>query len=214
MLGARRGFVFSLDSFVAFSLILIAVQSLVVISSAPSGYYHSLAQANFIAQDTVETLSHARYGNGKDLFSGGASAAINGRKNDARNLILATNDLVPAPFSYAYDYYSFEQDRWIMIYNASKEECPGGSPVGHSLRFCNVSFHRVQASASMFVGLYADPIEPGDSPNCNVACTGYVPGSGASSPPECVKVTCDNQRSNRFEPGDFRLGILRLRVWG
>jgi len=210
MLGPRRGFVFSLDSFVAFSLILIAVQSLVVISSAPAGYYHSLAQTNFIAQDTMEVLSHVKYENGKkDLFSDGAAAALSGSPSIANRLIKETNNLIPDPFSYSYDYYDLESNLWRPIYNAS-----GGSCAPPSSRFCNVTFHRVQSASSMFVGVYSDPIEAGDSPNCNVVCTGYVPGDGPTEAAACDKVTCDNQIKSTFDPGDFRLGILRLRVWG
>lgn len=213
MFGSRLGFVFSLDSFVAFSLILIAVQSLVVISSSPSGYYHSLAQANFIAQDTMQILSNVRYENGDmDLFGGGASAALNNNPNDARKLILETNKLVPEPYSYAYDYYSFEDGQWHLIHNAS---APSSCQVyGGGIKFCNVTFHRVQAASSMFVGVYRDAIEPGDSPYCNVACSGYVPGSGPSTNSECVIVPCDPRPASTFDAGDFRLGMLRLRVWG
>ena len=125
MFGALKGFVFSLDSFVAFSLILIAIQSLVVISSTPSGYYQSLAQANFVAQDTLNVLSHVRHDDGqKDLLSDGAAAAMNNDPQMAEKLILATNDLVPQPFSYTYDFYSFEDGQWHLIHNAS--DCPDG----------------------------------------------------------------------------------------
>ncbi|MFH0927151.1 MAG: hypothetical protein V1822_01080 [Candidatus Micrarchaeota archaeon] len=218
----RRGFVFSLDSFVAFSLILIALQSIVVVSSAPSGYYHSLAQANFLAQDTLQVLSNVKYNNGQGgLFGDAAAAGLNSQPRAAEKLILATNDLIPQPYSYAYDYYSFEDEKWHMIYNASKEECnpayeanKNAIDIGHAYRFCNVTFHRVEAASSMFVGVYQDPIERADSPYCNVACSGYVPGSGYSSNEACTKVPCNVQPASTFDAGDFRLGMIRLRVWG
>ena len=213
MFGASKGFVFSLDSFVAFSLILIAIQSLVVISSTPSGYYHSLAQANFAAQDTMAILSHVRVDDGRhDLFGPAASAGLRGDLlGPTDKLPVATDKLIPDPFSYAYDFYSFEDGEWHLVYNASDAACPAK---GGSFRFCNVSFNRVQAASSVFAGFYIDSLEAGDSPYCNVACTGYVPGSGPSEPAECTQVPCNIKPASTFFEGDYRLGLMRLRVWG
>ncbi len=53
----RRGFVFSIDAFVAFSLSLIALYSLVFFSAIPYTYYSSLMQAHNVAKDSLNTLS-------------------------------------------------------------------------------------------------------------------------------------------------------------
>lgn len=52
-----KGFVFSLDAFVAFTLALVAVYSLIFFSSVPSGYYATLLQAHTLAKDTLSSLS-------------------------------------------------------------------------------------------------------------------------------------------------------------
>lgn len=55
-----RAFIFSMDGFVAFTLALVAVYSLVFFSSVPSGYYATLAQAHTLAGDTLEALDLTR----------------------------------------------------------------------------------------------------------------------------------------------------------
>jgi len=90
-----------------------------------------------------------------------------------------------------------------------------GADIGHDYRFCNVSFNRVQAASSMFAGFYIDSMEVGDSPYCNVVCNGYIPGENRySTNEECTKVPCNVQPASTFDAGDYRLGLIRLRVWG
>lgn len=55
----RRAFIFSIDSFVAFSLALLALYSLVFFSAIPYTYYSSLMQAHNLAKDSLYTLSVA-----------------------------------------------------------------------------------------------------------------------------------------------------------
>ncbi|MFH1222152.1 MAG: hypothetical protein V1492_03645 [Candidatus Micrarchaeota archaeon] len=54
-----RAFVFSLDSFVAFILALVAVYSLIFFSSVPSAYYFLLTQAHYLSKDALLTASTA-----------------------------------------------------------------------------------------------------------------------------------------------------------
>ncbi|MEK6982375.1 MAG: hypothetical protein AABX38_05575 [Candidatus Micrarchaeota archaeon] len=53
---SKKGFVFSLDSFVAFTLCLVIIYSLIFFSSIPSGYYDTLTQAHFLTKDTLNAL--------------------------------------------------------------------------------------------------------------------------------------------------------------
>ncbi|MFH1306257.1 MAG: hypothetical protein ABIH83_01190 [Candidatus Micrarchaeota archaeon] len=217
----KRGFAFSLDSFVAFSLILIAVQSLVVVSSSPVGYYRALEQANYIAQDSLNSLYEVRYDGGKDLFGEAVQGALEGNIDPSHSakLIQITNDLVPDPYSYSYDYYDFGTRQWHPIHNASSD-CP--SRYDNGMRFCNMPFHRVAASSTLLIAVYKDPVIGGDSMNCNVVCKGYMPYESRTAgtpvyttpPSECTKVPCDIQTASSFIHGDFSVGLLRLTVWG
>jgi len=52
-----RAFIFSLDAFVAFSLALIAIYSLIFFSSIPSSYYFLLTQGHYLSRDALMTLT-------------------------------------------------------------------------------------------------------------------------------------------------------------
>ncbi len=52
-----RAFIFSLDAFVAFTLALIAIYSLIFFSSIPSSYYYLLTQGHFLSRDVLMALS-------------------------------------------------------------------------------------------------------------------------------------------------------------
>ncbi len=48
-----RAFIFSLDSFVAFTLALVAIYSLIFFSSVPSAYYYLLTQGHYLSRDIL-----------------------------------------------------------------------------------------------------------------------------------------------------------------
>ncbi len=52
-----RAFIFSLDAFVAFSLALIAIYSLIFFSSIPSSYYFLLTQGHYLSRDALMTVT-------------------------------------------------------------------------------------------------------------------------------------------------------------
>ncbi|MDD5336851.1 MAG: hypothetical protein PHS02_00015 [Candidatus ainarchaeum sp.] len=55
-----RAFIFSLDAFVAFSLILVVLHALIFLAAVPSSYYGALMQANYLARDTLLSLTVAQ----------------------------------------------------------------------------------------------------------------------------------------------------------
>lgn len=54
-----RAFIFSLDAFVAFTLALVAIYSLIFFSSIPSSYYYLLTQGHYLARDVLFSISTA-----------------------------------------------------------------------------------------------------------------------------------------------------------
>jgi len=214
--GAKAGFIFSLDAFVAFSLILVSIQSILVVSSTPSGYYKSLLQAEYLAKDTLYALSSSNSSESPDqqasILDFSAGNAMRGQKFDYdREIIKKTNLAIPYPFSYAYHLYNSSSKEWRLLYNASSDSST--TDIRHGVRYW-----RVQAAANrLFVG-YSDVQAPGDSPYCNVMCKGYsqtnTNTAGYTTPPaDCTLVPC-NVSKNTFDVGDFNVGILRLTVWG
>lgn len=215
----KHGFVFSLDAFVAFSLILVSIQSLLVISAIPKAYYPGLLQADNLATDTLQALSLADCHN-----LGGCSGADSGKSilavashNVVNNItftptdpiVTATDSLIPSPYSYAYYFFNFSGQSWDLLYNASSQ--PADPHFG-------IPFHRVQASAQTMVMSYdLSPIVP-SSPYCNVVCKGWQrtlgTGGANASASDCVTLPCNTSITNFYEPGDFNVGLLRLVVWG
>jgi len=70
----KRGFVFSIDAFVAFSLALVALYSLVFFSAVPYNYYPALMQAHNYAKDTLFSLS--KMPSPEEIESGEYSSAL------------------------------------------------------------------------------------------------------------------------------------------
>lgn len=52
-----KAFIFSIDAFIAFTLSLVAIYSLIFFSSIPSAQYAVLTQAHYLAKDSLATLS-------------------------------------------------------------------------------------------------------------------------------------------------------------
>lgn len=217
----RRAFVFSLDAFVAFSLILISIQSLLIITSVPKGYYPALLQAEFLAKDTLQAVSLAKDSANQSLL-GSSSANIVGGLSPASQLTQATDSLIPPSYSYAYYFYNASSAKWILLYNASDPSHfdafnPSASANGH----VNVSYRRVAASAQMLMMNYSSPMVTDYSPYCNVVCMGWHTNANAPSSnwsgtdrQNCTKVPCDIYTKSNFQNFDFNVGLLRLTVWG
>ncbi|MCX8163252.1 MAG: hypothetical protein N3D10_01725, partial [Candidatus Micrarchaeota archaeon] len=62
-LNFKKGFIFSLDAFIASIIIFFTLQYLVFLSYSPYSYFHSFRQAKFFAIDTLNSLSLQDYEN-------------------------------------------------------------------------------------------------------------------------------------------------------
>ncbi len=208
----RQGFVFSLDAFVSFSLIVIAIQSMVIMASVPSGYWHGLLQAENLAKDTLHVVSSTMVSSGVTVV-GQASERIMAGTNfsSGDNIIIMTNRLIPRPYSYAYNYYDLGTHQWVLLYNASD---PNFNPDPADPHY-NVTFHRVSASSQMLVLDYSSPVIRPQSPYCNVYCHGWDPATHTyRAPQDCVETPCTAMPASTFQTGNLTFGLLRLTVWG
>lgn len=101
-----RAFIFSLDAFVAFTLALIAIYSLIFFSSVPSSYYYLLTQGHYLSRDVLMALSTTPCASTDyDCSSEGASLLDNiasqGDRDHRANLIRGTvGRMVPVQFGY------------------------------------------------------------------------------------------------------------------
>ncbi len=211
-----KGYVFSLDAFVAFSLILISVQTLIVMSSSPAGYYYPLLQANYLAHDTLEVMKVAKppcnatscpQQTYMEIISPYAIPAnrCQGLEECQKWFRQLNEDNIPIQYSYAF-YYDDLDGNSHLVYDASADS---------SSKHYGIKYQRVQASAQTYLLGYYVPLHRGDSPYCNVVCKGYDAATNDyKSPAACVNVPCSDVPSSNFNPGVYKVGMLRMVVWG
>lgn len=132
-----RAFIFSLDAFIAFTLALVAIYSLIFFSSIPSSYYYLLTQAHFLSKDALYSVStvecdstYLNCGNppkGKNytvlervLFHesmGGQS------KSFEETLIKQTiGKSIPEQFGYNFEKSEDNGITWTSVYNSNAEK--------------------------------------------------------------------------------------------
>ncbi len=212
----HAGFIFSLDAFVAFTLIMITVGMLIFIIGTPKPYYSSLEQAHQLAYDTLSALATSSNAGGSPTYleqiMGGVSAKPIMFKVAGGNGTYP--GIIPRGFGYRLEKYDFQTDEWNSqpIYDAGTD-CNGTSIYGNFGYYsdrCGKSFTKLQASATMFASIYAKTPEPGASPYCYLSCLGYA--SPGTNKEVCDTVPCNVSKWN-FLPGNNSIGLVRLVVY-
>jgi hypothetical protein len=120
-----RAFIFSLDAFVAFTLALIAIYSLIFFSSIPSSYYYLLTQGHYLSRDVLMALSTTSCvasvypcpsGEGISVLDNIASTAdIDQRQELVRETV---GKMIPGQFGYTIESVD-SQGKTIAIYDTA-----------------------------------------------------------------------------------------------
>jgi len=133
-----RAFIFSLDAFVAFTLALIAIYSLIFFSSVPSSYYFLLTQGHFLARDVLVALSTTEC----DVDQYGACHVTGSQLDNIvsnkfpsalarQDMIRATvGNLIPNQFGYSFDVSDDEGENWYSLYDTSTSLHPNEAHTG------------------------------------------------------------------------------------
>lgn len=189
----RKAFVFSLDSFVAFTLVVAALYTLVFFSTVPSAYYSSLTQANYLAKDTLVSLATTTY-DGEDssgetyldlILSRGADPA---RKYAGR--------MIPDQFGYKFetaDYVAGGEPEWTLVYSTATDD-------DTILNTHKREYHKLKATAQGLYLVVLKERDKGESPY------GYITCYGDST-------VCDLPLPYDYEAGDVALKLVRLTVF-
>ncbi|MFA6327845.1 MAG: hypothetical protein WCY41_00170 [Candidatus Micrarchaeia archaeon] len=213
-----RGFVFSLDAFVAFILIMITINLLIFTIGAPKPYYAELEAAHVIAHDTLQVLatsgSAAQAGEPhqtylETILQGDGSAP------DIMRKVAGGNEgyppIIPKGYGYRLEYLNLDgthgetSDDWVAIYDAGKDQA--------SDRF-GKSYTKLQASATIFLSAYVLKPMPGQSPFCYAGCRGYgINGSGEYVYAQPCDTTPCNVTTSNFRVGENTVRIVRLVVY-
>jgi hypothetical protein len=209
-----RGFIFSLDAFVAFVLIMITINLMIFTIGTPKPYHAELEAAHILAHDTLRVL--ATSGDSlpgteqtyleRILANEGDTVAI----NDIMVRVAggsSARSIIPRGYGYRLEYLNVDApggENWVALYDAGTDGCAFGSDR------CGKNFTKLQASETTLLAGY-DPLPaPGESPFCHAGCQGYIsPGVYA---PTCNTTPCDTVNSN-FLAGSNSLRIVRLVVY-
>ncbi len=119
-----RAFIFSLDAFVAFTLALVAIYSLIFFSSVPSSYYYLLTQGHYLTRDILLSMSTSEctddYGtcglDGSVLDAIVSQADPDHQKNLIRNTV---GEMVPNQFGYRLEVSEDEGENWAVVYDTA-----------------------------------------------------------------------------------------------
>jgi hypothetical protein len=186
----RQAFIFSLDAFVAFTLIMLTINSLIASVSMPRGYYASLEQAYDSAKDTMQSLSKTTDSPSNPSYL----EQIASSSGSAGPLIRRTADkMIPQQFGYRFEKYYLGQRTTNILYDSAW--APPADARNHTYTKLKVSYDTLVTS-------YGVHPNPGASPWCYLHC-----GDGS-----CDRVPCDPPIMN-FSAGEMQISVIRLTVY-
>ncbi|MCX6768554.1 MAG: hypothetical protein NTY83_01795 [Candidatus Micrarchaeota archaeon] len=158
---SMKAFIFSLDSFVAFTLTVAALYTLVFFSTVPSAYYAGLMQANYLAKDTLLSLATTSYSSDQTYLDKIIGDLNDGQAQSARGYIGA---LVPPQFGYRLESYDEDAVNWITIYDTASDPDPPPNR--------NTHYYKLKATAKSVYLIVHPARSPGGSPYWYMSCGG------------------------------------------
>lgn len=188
-----RAFIFSLDAFVAFTLAILAIYSLVFFSSVPSGYYGTLAQAHTLASDSLEALSLTRCNIGEPVVRAcedhpSLLEFLVLRDNPPARTSVVLGPLIPKSFGYRLEKKSGGD--WDVIYDSANDPDERDRPKQP---------RKLSISAYRLVFEYTDPLPEQENPYTYRTCQGrFIP--------------CGIPQSN-FQPGIANVVVVKLTIY-
>ncbi|MBU0586072.1 hypothetical protein KJ780_01020 [Candidatus Micrarchaeota archaeon] len=187
-----RAFIFSIDAFVALTVMLIMLHSLILISAIPSTYYSGLTQASYLARDTLAMLSNTDASQviGPAHQSNLLAYVIN--QDRAQVYRLRVGSLIPQQYGYSMDMWNVSGNDWIELYNTASDNSPDN---GH-----NKFFHKLKVSSQrLYMGYVSSERDSGEPIYSYLTCSG-------------AQIPCDAPPL-LYEAGNASLSIVRLTVY-
>ncbi|MFA6530921.1 MAG: hypothetical protein WCT31_04275 [Candidatus Micrarchaeia archaeon] len=194
-MGTSKAFVFSLDAFVAFSIAIIIIYSLIYFSSVPYSYYSAFMQVHYLARDTLTALSLSQTTDG--MISRLDYVAISTRISTGEAASAAKEyigPLIPNQFGYTLE-RTTPGGGWEMIYTTENSTAEGEY---HR----KSSYNKVKASVQMLTFDYetVGAKELPKSPYWYITCNGpYSP--------------CDPNTKSNYDKDSAAMRLVRLTVF-
>ena len=167
----KKAFIFSLDAFIAFTLALVAIYSLIFFSSIPSAYYNSLTQAHYLAKDTLLALAQTHcsttytqcgYENGGISLLEFLTFRSHDRNGDIQSFI---GDRIPR--QYGYRVSIIEGTTTTVIYDTATDPNRISNPTEY-----NRGQYKLSTSSSILALEYANQFIPPEDPYVYNTCNG------------------------------------------
>ncbi len=192
-----KAFIFSIDAFVALTIVLVVLHSLIFIAAVPSSYYGGLMQASYLSRDTLAMLGSAdasKVLDDKDFADMSLLDYLMSTK-DPESVCAHVGALIPNQYGYSLEFWDSLSDSWLEIYSTN----------GTSLcrdEAHNSLYHKLRVSSySIFFG-YTDSGPRGrESPYCYITCSSSI-----------CPTQCDKPKS-LYKEGKATLGLVRLSVF-
>lgn len=210
-----KGFIFTLDAFIALTVILFGIFTLLLLLNASKTFYPSFEQTFYLAKDSLQAM---------DSFdirdAPGTAAFIIASNSDVRELdntpleeiaVLASrgsdtdlelagdigdeflNDVIPPQYCYQFSFFDLTLNKWVYAPSART------NPLGVSYRkACDSS--RLKASVSKTVDGFKIYDDAGGSPFEYGSCNGG-------------KYPCGRERSLYTTGEKYGPTLVRLEVW-
>jgi hypothetical protein len=193
-----RAFIFSLDAFVAFSLILVVIHALVFLSAIPSSYYGALMQANYLAHDSLSSLAqeNAYLAPGLDFVGQNMTMIdyiVRYGADDPPMVRARVGVAIPEEYGYRISVYASDGSE-RKIYDVRDWD---SSVENHSK-----VYNKLAVSAySLYFGYLEDPSGV-ENNHCYITCK-----SGGACMDLCKAPNL------RYDPGKVELGLVKLTVF-
>ncbi|MBI2079912.1 hypothetical protein HYT84_04040 [Candidatus Micrarchaeota archaeon] len=185
-----KGFIFSLDAFVAFTLALLAIYTLIFFSSISYGHYSGLMQAHYLAKDSLAALSLSEMP-GNEGISKLDYIVLNENYAAIETYL---DPLIPYQFGYYLETYDSLNDNWVEQYHSKVSPNPA--------RNKNEKYRKLKTSSYALVFNYKNPKNAlQESPNQ----FGYLTCKG--------EVTQCNPPIPIYDKDDSGMTLIRLTVY-
>ncbi|MEM4389069.1 MAG: hypothetical protein QXG98_00210 [Candidatus Micrarchaeia archaeon] len=211
----EKGFVFTVDAFIALLLVLLTVLALITLLSFPRLFFGQYEQTYDLARDSLNALAVLKmdeiWGTGgvwerldprdknNTVLEELARLTAIGDSASAQFILRSVLDpVIPPQYNYKFEYYDANSGVWRSISGRPPYE---GAPV-----------QRMQAVASRVMTTYAVYDEPGQSPFAYTS--GAYVGSCQPAEGEVGAVPCEARNYSGFAAGTLAgPSSVRLVVW-
>ncbi len=195
----KRAFIFSIDAFIAFTIALSVIYSIIFFSSVPSAYYATLSQAHSLSRDTLLALSTSKCddpsicGNFRGstildilVFKYSASDPSGQRAEFVKQFI---GTQIPDQYGYVFEVK--ENGTWTVVYNTSSD---------NDVRNTHKRT-KDKLSISSYLPGFSSVVSPPENPYSYITCHGDQQATICSTP------------TNGYRLGDGVVKLAKLTVY-